>query len=76
MIDTKKLQGKMREKGMTLNTLSEKMKLSRTGLFNKIHGKKEFLCSEVQIICEYLSLNGEDVQSIFFAKNVEYNSTE
>jgi cyanate lyase len=75
MTSTKKLQGKMKENGFTIDTLSEVIGLSKTGLFNKIHGKKEFLVSEVQSITKALSLNDSEIQDIFFASNVECNST-
>ena len=71
MTKTEKLQGKMREKGFTLKTLSSRVGLSPTGLFNKIHNRKEFFVSEVQIIGEALALNDDEVQDIFFAKDVE-----
>lgn len=71
MTNTEKLQGKMREKGFTLKTLSSRVGLSPTGLFNKIHNRKEFFVSEVQIIGEALALNDDEVQDIFFAKDVE-----
>lgn len=71
MTNTEKLQGKMREKGFTLKTLSSMVGLSPTGLFNKIHNRKEFFVSEVQIIGEALALNYDEVQDIFFAKDVE-----
>lgn len=68
MTNTEKLQGKMREKGFTLKTLSSRVGLSPTGLFNKIHNRKEFFVSEVQIIGEALALNDDEVQDIFLPK--------
>ena len=75
MTATNVLQGKMREKGFTLNSLSKAIGISRTALFNKIHNKMDFLVSEVQITSQILGLTDEDVQLIFFAKRVELNST-
>lgn len=75
MTNTGKLQGKMREKGYTIETLATKMHISRTTLFNKIHNKKEFLMSEVQAIKGILGLDSDEFQSIFFANYVELNST-
>ena len=75
MTNTSKLQGKMREKGYTIETLATEMKISRTALFNKIHNKKEFLMSEVQSIKSILGLDYEEFQSIFFANYVECKST-
>ena len=67
MINTDKLQGLMRERKQTIKTLSKALKLSKTGLFNKIHGKREFVCSEMQVIKKILKLTEEEFQLIFFA---------
>ena len=71
MTCTGKLQGKMRESGHTIKTLSTLLGLSATGLFNKIHNKKEFLVSEVDAIAKILNLSDFEMQSIFFAKKGE-----
>ena len=75
MTRTALLQGKMREKGYTIESLARILRLSRTGLFNKIHNKAEFLISEVRAIAESLKLTDDDVQLIFFARDVELKST-
>lgn len=71
MVNTDKLKGKMRENRYTIKTLAKAINLSNTGLFNKIHGKKEFLCSELQSIKKVLNLTEDDFESIFFAQSVE-----
>lgn len=71
MTQTAKLQGKMRAKGFSLVKLANKIGLSTTGLFNKVHNQKEFLVSEVQAISAALGLSEQEVQEIFFAKDVE-----
>ena len=76
MTNTKKLQGKMREKAYTIKTLGARIGLTTTGLFNKIHNNREFLASEVYNISVALSLTTEEVNEIFFANSVESNSTE
>ena len=75
MTQTLKLQAKMREKGFTIKTLASRVGLSATGLFNKIHNKKEFVVSEVQFIAQELCLSEQEIQDIFFAKPVELDST-
>lgn len=75
MTDTAKLQGKIKECGYTLNTLAKAINLSQTGLFNKIHNHREFVVSEIQKIGTMLLLTEQEIQSIFFAKDVELNST-
>ena len=71
MTNTDKLQGKMREKKLTIKSLAGQVGLSPTALFNKIHNKKEFLVSEVQSISNALALNDGEIQDIFFSKDVE-----
>lgn len=71
MVNTAKLQGLMRERKQTISSLSELTKLSKTGLFNKIHGKAEFLCSEVLIIRQALNLSDDEFSLVFFNQNVE-----
>lgn len=76
MTNTSDFQGKMRGRKYTLDTLSKDMGISRTALFNKIHNKQEFVASEIQNVKVLLDLTDEDVQGIFFAQSVEYNSTK
>ncbi|MBR2474806.1 MAG: DUF739 family protein [Clostridia bacterium] len=71
MTRTDLLQGKMREKGVTIESLAIAVGISRTSMFNKIHNKVEFLISEVQKIAIVLGLSDEDVQLIFFTLCVE-----
>jgi plasmid maintenance system antidote protein VapI len=71
MTNTGKLQGKMREVGVSIEKLAEAVGLSRTGLFNKIHGKQEFLASEVYKVSKALGITNDEMRSIFFADGVE-----
>ena len=66
MINTLKLQAKMKEKAFTIKTLSKAVGLSVTGLFNKIHNKREFTVTELQKIVKALELNSTEMQNIFF----------
>lgn len=75
MTNTAKLQAKMKEKGYTIKTLATAADLSTTGLFNKIHNLREFFVSEVQKIGDLLKLTDDEIQAIFFANDVEFNST-
>ena len=71
MTNTKKLQGLMREKGFTIESLAEKIGISKTGFFNKMHNKAEFVASEVAQLSDILKINTTEMKAIFFAKNVE-----
>lgn len=75
MTNTRALQGLMKEKGYTIEKLAKTIGLSTTGFFNKLHSKRQFLVSEVQLIGEALSMSDKDICNVFFAKNVEFNST-
>ena len=75
MTNTKKLQGKMREKNLTILILSRKMGLSPTGLFNKIHNRREFLASEIFKMGEILGITDVEMRDIFYGESVELNST-
>lgn len=67
MVNTSKLQGLMRERKQTLSSLAKLMGKSKTSVFDKIHGKREFLCSEMQTIRTTLNMSDEEFKSIFFA---------
>ena len=71
MTNTGKLQGKMREAGISIERLAQIVGISRTGLFNKIHGKKEFRVSEVYKVAKALCISDEELRVIFFAQGVE-----
>ncbi len=70
-VDTKAFQEVMRKNGYTLESLSEKISLSKTALFNKIHNKSEFRVSEMGIIGVLFKLNKTEKERIFFATFVE-----
>lgn len=76
MVNTKKLQGKMKENGFTLKSLADRIGLTPTGLFNKVHNLSEFNVSEVQRMASILALTSEERDAIFFAQNVDLESTK
>lgn len=65
------LNYKIKVSGFRHGFLAEKLGLSRTGLYNKINNKSEFLASEIQALSEILSLSPDERQAIFFAKEVD-----
>lgn len=75
MTNTAKLQAKMKENRFTIKTLANAISLSTTGLFNKVHNHREFFASEMQKISKLLNLTNDEIQEIFFANDVEFNST-
>jgi hypothetical protein len=71
MVNTSLIKDKMRRNGYTISSLAKHLCLSRTGLFNKIHGIREFKISEINSIAIALHLSKADLNRIFFAENVE-----
>lgn len=77
MTNTVLLNEYIKKSGLKLYCISEKMGLSRFGFANKVKGKNEFTASEIEKLCAILNIDSlEDRQRIFFAKEVEINSTE
>lgn len=75
MTNTVLLERKIRESGLKRSYLAQKLKLSYYGLQRKIQGKSEFKTGEVQILCEELSINSDEMRVIFFAEKVDLEST-
>ena len=71
MVNTELLQEKMKNNGFTIEDLAIRIGRSRTGLFNKIHNKREFKSSEIHSISVALRLTSDDTNQIFFANSVE-----
>lgn len=67
MTNTDLLKKKMKDNSLTIKMLAKQIGLSITGLFNKIHGKREFTVSEMLAICDSLSLTYDEREKIFFA---------
>ena len=65
------LNYKIKVSGFRHGFLADKLGLSRTGLYNKINNKTEFLASEIQVLSEILNLSPDERQAIFFAKEVD-----
>ena len=71
MIKSEELKKAIRRGGYTLDTLSAQIGISRTALFNKIHGKSEFSISELDKIRLLLKMKTSESNKIFFAADVE-----
>ena len=64
-VNTKLLQQKIKDSGLKMGFIAEKLGRSRQALSDKIQGKTEFLPSEIRILCELLHLSDEDRRLIF-----------
>ena len=69
MTNTAKLKGALVEKGFRQCDIAEKIGLSKTAFFNKLHNKREFTASEIMSLVKILNI--EDKDAIFFAEIVE-----
>lgn len=64
-VNTKLLQQKIKDSGLKMGFIAEKLGRSRQALSDKIQGKTEFLPSEIRILCELLHLSDNDRRLIF-----------
>lgn len=72
MTNSKVLKTKIKEKGLKLKFLSEKIGITYYSLALKISNKQEFKASEIQSLCELLDIsNLKERENIFFANNVD-----
>lgn len=71
MINVNKLKGKIVEKGMNIELLSEKIGLDKSTMYRKLNAKGEtFTIKEAKSIISVLELNQDEANSIFFANIV------
>lgn len=54
------------DRGVKLKFISEKLGISRYGLYKKMNGESEFTASELKTIQEILQLPNEEHYEIFF----------
>ena len=64
-VNTKLLQQRIKDSGLKMGFIAEKLGRSRQALSDKIQGKTEFLPSEIRILCELLHLSDDDRRLIF-----------
>ena len=75
MIDLELLQQKIRESGLKMSYISEKMGISRYTLHMKLVNEREFKVSEMQSICDILGISEEEKSAIFFAGCADKSAT-
>lgn len=77
MTNTKLLKEKIDSSGLKLGFIAEKLGISYHWLKKKIDGNVAFKAIEIQIICSVLNITDlQEKEDIFFASDVEENSTE
>lgn len=67
MTNTGLLRRAIKERGVTIRFLAEKMGLTYYGLFKKIQNINEFKASEIMKLYKLLDISKKDVERIFFA---------
>lgn len=70
MINTKLLEKKISDSGMTMVSLAEKTGILRESLYNKLKGNTEFKASEISSLSKALRLSTRERDAIFFDSEV------
>lgn len=77
MTNTILLKKLIDESGLKRNFIAKELGLTPYGLKLKTIGKNKFYAEEISKMCELLGIDDLDLKErIFFAHNVEYNSTQ
>lgn len=76
MLNTKLLEKRIDDSGMTMVAIAEKTGILRETLYNKLKGSSEFKASEISSISRGLGLSSSDRDAIFFENGGELNSTK
>ena len=71
MVNINKLKGKIVEQGMNIEELAREIGVNKSTLYRKIQNKGETITiREANLICEALSLTGQEATAIFFSDHV------
>ena len=76
MLNTKLLEKRIDDSGMTMVAIAEKTGILRETLYNKLKGSSEFKAYEISSISRVLGLSSSDRDAIFFENGGELNSTK
>lgn len=77
MTNSELLKLKIKESGLKLGFIVEKLNTSYAWFNKKLENEKDFNATEMQILCEILNITDlAEKDRIFFAKNVEKSSTK
>lgn len=76
MVDLILLKSTINNRGVTIVSIARNIGLSREGLYLKLAGDAEFKASEIEKITSVLNLTKDERDAIFFAEEVESNSTK
>lgn len=66
MVNVNKLKGKIVERGMSVETLAQSIKIDKSTLYRKLNSEGEtFTIKEANLICAVLELSGQEATAIF-----------
>ena len=75
MTNTQLLNKAIEDSGLKINRIIESMDIKTYAtLRDKIENKREFTASEIAKLCDILSLDNDQREAIFFAKDAELHS--
>ena len=75
MVNTQLLDEKMRESGYKVGFIVDKLGISRQAFDKKKKNERPFRGAEVYVLCDILNLSDDVKSRIFFADNVERQTT-
>lgn len=67
MTNTKLLEEKIKKSGKKITYIAKKVGLSYAGFRNCVTNKAEFKATQIDILCKELSIDLNEMKSIFFA---------
>lgn len=66
MTNIPKLKGRIVEKGFTLTSFAEAMKMSRPTLRSRLNGNTEFRVNEIDLVKTILDISSAEIDLYFF----------
>ena len=64
------LKSQIALKGKSLKEIAFKLKISKSALYRKMHGKSEFTRREISVLISFLDIDIEQAMQIFFTEKV------
>lgn len=72
MTNTTLLEKLIKDSGLKLSFIAEKLGITRHGLYKKIKGHTQFIGPEIKVLCELLNLQEwAEIKPVFFADHVD-----
>lgn len=76
MVDVNLLKTRMDESGLKKGFIAQQLGVTPQGLYKKLTDKSDWYYTQVMVLKDLLKLSDEDVSEIFFAENVDLQSTQ